>query len=194
VLFVLIASTGYSQTSTTTPRPKAPDFTMQVRAGIVEDFNARVGAYVELRDTVQKGTIRLTTTEDPAAIERAEKNLARMMRAARTGAKQGDVFTPAIREEFKRALVFEMNAATWHSIMDDNPGGFSEEINEAYREGKPFSTVPPNILALLPSLPDDVQYLFLGRHLILYDTRSHLMIDRIHNAIACADCGRGSHD
>ena len=34
---------------------------------------------------------------------------------------------------------------------------------------KPLSTVPPNILVALPRLPDDIQYRFLGRHLILLD-------------------------
>ena len=48
--------------------------------------------------------------------------------------------------------------------------------------------MPPNILARLPSLPDDIQYRFLGRHLILLDTRASVILDRIPYAIQCADC------
>ena len=106
---------------------------------------------------------------------------------ARAESKQGDIFTPAISVEFRKALLLEMNANTWAAIMDDNPGEFSHQINGSYPEGKPLSTVPPNILAVLPRLPDDIQYRFLGRHLILFDTRARVILDRIPYAIQCAD-------
>ena len=102
--------------------------------------------------------------------------------------KQGEIFTPTISVEFRRILVLEMDATTWAAIMDDNPGEFSNQINGTYPEGKPLSTVPPNILAALPRLPDDIQYRFLGRHLILLDTRASVILDRIPYAIQRADC------
>jgi hypothetical protein len=76
-------------------------------------------------------------------------------------------------------------ANTLAAIMDDNPGKISHHINGTYPEGEPFSTMPANILAVLPRLPDDIQYRFLGRHLILYDTRASLILDRIPYAIRC---------
>jgi hypothetical protein len=102
---------------------------------------------------------------------------------ARAGAKQGDMFTPTISVEFRKELTLEMDANTWAAIMDDNPGQFSNRINGTYPEEKPLSTVPPNILAVLPRLPDDIQYRFLGRHLILLDTRANVFLDRIPFAI-----------
>jgi hypothetical protein len=83
-----------------------------------------------------------------------------------------------------------MNANTWAAIMDDNPGEFSVQINGSYPDGKPLSTVPPNILAVLPTLPDDIQYRFLGRHLIFFDTRASVILDRIPYAIQCTDSDR----
>jgi hypothetical protein len=80
-------------------------------------------------------------------------------------------------------LLLEIDAKTWAAIMDDNPGKFPVHINGSYRDGKPLSTVPPNILAVLPRLPDDIQYRFLGRHLILFDTRASVILDRIPHAI-----------
>lgn len=41
------------------------------------------------------------------------------------------------------------------------------------------------MLGVLPTLPDDVQYRFLDRDLILYDTRANMMLDRIPSAIRC---------
>jgi hypothetical protein len=61
------------------------------------------------------------------------------------------------------ALLLEVNENTWAAIMDDNPGEFSHQINGGYSKRKPLSTVPPNILAVLPTLPDDIQYRFVGR-------------------------------
>jgi len=50
-------------------------------------------------------------------------------------------------------------------------------INRAYPTGKPRASVPAGILALLPTLPDDLQYRFVGRALILIDTRTNLILD-----------------
>ena len=43
-------------------------------------------------------------------------------------------------------------------------------------------------IAQLPELPDDIQYRFIGRHLILYDVRANTIIDRIPDAIRCTNC------
>jgi hypothetical protein len=43
--------------------------------------------------------------------------------------------------------------------------------------------MPPNVLAALPKLPADLEYRFLGRHLVLVDTRASVIIDRIPYAI-----------
>ena len=104
--------------------------------------------------------------------------------------REGEIFTPTISVEFKKVLLLEMNANTWAAIMDDNPGEFSNQINGTYPEERPLSTVPPNVLAVLPRLPDDIQYRFVGRHLILLDTRASVILDRIPDAITCADCER----
>ena len=81
-----------------------------------------------------------------------------------------------------------MSASTWAAVMDGNPGEFPHQVNGIYKRGTFVSTVPPNILALLPTLPDDIQYRFVGRHLILHDTRANVIIGRIPYAITCMDC------
>ena len=50
---------------------------------------------------------------------------------------------------------------------------------------EPLSTVPPNLLAALPELPPDVNYRFLGRDLVLHDTRANIISDEIPDAIRC---------
>jgi hypothetical protein len=47
------------------------------------------------------------------------------------------------------------------------------------------------LAALLPKLPDDIEYRFLGRHLVLHDTRANMILDRIpcavpgHSRVGC---------
>ena len=192
---VLLASTSIAQTQTPpTPRPDPqPTFRVQVWGHIVTDFSTRVRSYFDLRSRLEKGLPPMRVTEDVAEIRRARRALAKKIQAARHGAHEGDIFSPAISAEFKAVLALEMNANTWAAIMDDNPGEFSHEINGIYPHGKPYSTVPGTILAALPALPDDVEYRFLGRHLILLDVRANVILDEIHYAIRCVDCDHGAH-
>ena len=187
-LMVYVASVGYAQPVTTNQNRETPDIRVQVWGYIVADFSTRVWDYFELRSELEKGLPALTVTDDPAEIRRAMRARAERIRAARAGAREGDMFTPTISVEFRKVLILEMDANTWAAIMDDNPGEFSHQINGTYPEGKPFSTVPPNILAALPRLPEDIEYRFLGRHLILLDTRANLILDRIPFAIRLPDC------
>jgi hypothetical protein len=186
-LIVLFASVGYPQAPTTNREPGIPDFSVQVWGYIVADFSTRIASYVELRSKLEEGLPALTVTDNPADIGRAEVALAKKIRVAREGATQGEIFTPAISVEFRKVLRLEMNAATRAAIMDENPGAFSHHINGTYPKEKPVSTVPANILARLPRLPDNIQYRFLGRHLILHDTRANVILDRIPCALQCTD-------
>jgi hypothetical protein len=159
---------------------------------IVADFSTRVQKYFDLRSNLEEGLPPFRVTDDVSEIRRVRRALARAVQAARHGAREGDIFSPSISVEFKQVLALEMNADTWAVIMDDNPGEFRNEINGTYPDGKPYSTVPGNILAALPALPDDVEYRFLGRHLILLDIRADVILDRIPYAIRCTDCYEGS--
>jgi hypothetical protein len=163
-LAVLFTSTGIAQTLPTRRADPQPTFRVQVWGYVAADFSTRVQSYVDLRRRLEAGLPPLRVTVDVSEIRQARRALARKIQAARHDAREGDIFSPAISAEFKGVLALEMNARTWAAIMDDNPGEFSHEINGIYPDGRPFSTVPGTILAVLPALPDDVEYRFLGRH------------------------------
>ena len=44
-------------------------------------------------------------------------------------------------------------------------------------------TVPPNILAALPRLPEDLEFRFVNRHMILLDVHANIIVDYVVNAI-----------
>lgn len=187
-LTMLLTSTGIAQILPAPPTGPEPTFRVEVWGYISEDFSKRVQSYFDLRSKLQEDLPPLRVTEDVSEIRNVRRALARRIQAARHGAQEGDIFSPAISVQFKAALALEMNADAWAVIMDDNPGEFSHEINGIYPDGKPYSTVPGTILAVLPTLPDAVEYRFLGRHLILLDTRANVILDRIPYAIRCVDC------
>ena len=160
-----------------------PVFRVQVWGETGTDFRTRVASYVDLRNELEKGLPPLMVTEDPAEIIQAVRALAARIRVARAGARQGDIFSPTVSAQFKRALLLEIDANTMAVIMDENPGKIDVRINGTYPVRKMFSTMPPNILAAMPRLPPDLEYRFLGRHLVLVDTRASVIIDRIPYAI-----------
>ena len=188
VLFACVASTTAAQQS---PRDDSatPRFTelVIVRPILRADFDARVLDYFDLRTTLEDGLPAQHVTENPADNIEIQQTLARRIRRARAAAQRGAIFTPAISVEFRRILLIETTPGILATIRDDNPGQFSHRINGDYPKGRPLSTMPDTFLAVLPALPDGLEYRFLGPHLILHDTKANVILDAMSCAIACID-------
>jgi hypothetical protein len=56
-------------------------------------------------------------------------------------------------------------------------------VNQPYPEGAPLPTMPANLLANLPRLPEDLEYRIVDRHLILRDVDANIIVDFVPNAI-----------
>lgn len=154
------------------------------QAQVLADFKARVDKYVEMTKTADNGVTPMRETEDPAKIKEAQAELQKRVIAARPGAKHGDIFTPAITARFRSLLRPEVrDRATKEMIADDNPGNMPYKVMAPYPDTEPLSTVPANVLAALPELPKDIEYRFVGKHLILRDARADVIIDYIPNIV-----------
>lgn len=155
------------------------------QAEVLEDFRARVNKYVDATKSADNGLAPLAQTSDPAKIKAAQASLQQRIIAARPVVKHGDIFTPAITARFRSLLRPEVrDKATKELIADDNPGNVSYKVLAPYPDNEPLSTVPANVLAALPQLPKDIEYRFVGKHLILRDARADLIIDYIPNIVA----------
>ena len=158
---------------------------VNANAQLLQDFKARVDKYVELRNKADNDAPKMKKTNDSTELRSAQQGLAERIGAARTSAKQGDIFTPEIAAQFRKMLRPEVNEpGTRATIKDDNPGAFPFKVNGPYPSKEPLSTVPPNVLATLPPLPKDIEYRFVNKHLILRDARANLIIDYIPNALS----------
>lgn len=158
---------------------------MQVWGEAGTEFTTRIGNYYDLRARLQQQLPRVTVTDNVWQIRQGTRALGHAIRVARPGAMQGEFFSAAMSTEFKRTLALITTAGVCAAIMDDNPGSFTHAIDGNYPSGKSLATMPGIILGLLPPLPNDIEFRFVGRHLILYDVRANTIIDRLPYAIEC---------
>jgi hypothetical protein len=156
-------------------------------AQLMQDFKTRVDAYMDLRKKLVKDSPRMKETSDPGKIKEAQDGLANNIIAARKNAKHGDIFTPEISQLFRRLMYPEIKgpdgAETQRLIKEDAPASVPLKVNAKYPEAAPLPTVPPDILARLPRLPEDLEYRIINNHLILRDVPADLILDFIPNAI-----------
>ena len=178
VVFALQAATACAGQAKPAPQVNA-------HAQILQEFKQRVEAYVQMRNKADDGVPKQKETNEPADIKNAQDGLAKRIIAARAGAKRGDIFTPEIATHFRRLVRPEVkDPDTKQLIKDDNPGAIPFKVNDPYPSAAPLSTVPPNVLASLPELPMEIEYRFVGKHLILRDARANIIIDYMPNALS----------
>jgi hypothetical protein len=155
-------------------------------AKALEGFMERVNAYVEVHRKLEDSLPKLSKDSTPEAIDKHQRSLAQMIQNARRDAKQSDIFTPESQAVITRLLgqVFggPDGPALKASIMDENPGIPTLQVNERYPDAVPLSTVPPQVLQGLPKLPEEMEFRFVGNSLNLMDVHAHIIADFIPNA------------
>lgn len=161
------------------------NFSVQVWGDVIAEFTVHVQEYFELRRKLEAELPPLVLTDSSHEIITAELALAAKVRRARRPAKQGAIFTPPVAKAFREVLAPVLTGLTLDVIMDENPGRFEHSLDSRYPTAKPKATIPTTILQLLPPLPDDLQYGFIGRQLIIHDTRTGTIVDRMTCAIPC---------
>jgi hypothetical protein len=151
---------------------------------VMADFKARVDKYVELRKKADDTAQPLKKTEESEDIRTAQQMLVERIGLARSGARQGDIFTPEIAAHFRRIIRPESREqGTKEAIKEDKAVNVPFKVNGPYPDKQPLATMPPNVLAALPALPKDIDYRFVDKHLILRDLRANLIIDYMLNVI-----------
>jgi hypothetical protein len=151
-------------------------------AKLVAEFQERVKAYVDLHDRLEATLPPLPERPRPEQVEQHQRALEGLISRARTGAKPGDVFTDEVRAYFRRQLA-RLDRRTVQSIMDENPRTIRLRVNGRYPEGVPLTNMPPKVLLVLPPLPPELEFRFVGSRLVLLDTHADMVVDFIDNAI-----------
>jgi hypothetical protein len=157
------------------------------QALVLQDFDKRVAEYVKLQKSLAKGLSATKPTTEPQTIIDRQHELAGKLRAARSQAKQGDIFTPEIAKEFRRLLGLarggQNDAHIKRSLERAEPVRLTLHVNEAYPSNIPLQSTPPTILMNLPRLPPELEYRIAGRMLVLRDGVANIVVDLIPDAI-----------
>lgn len=152
----------------------------------ISDFQERVKAYLDVRNKLAGSLAKIPDRATPQEIDTRQRALGAAVIAARPKAKVGDIFGVDFSALVKRQLapIFKgKDAAKIRASIFDEPHPAVPAINARYPDAVPLSTMPPDVLKVLPKLEMGLEFRFIGHHLILLDVDSHLIIDLIPNAM-----------
>ena len=150
-------------------------------------FHAAVAEYIRLQQRLRAEAPLLVVSSDPRAISNASNVLAGAIQRARAQAKQGTIFDPAataaITARLKGALS-GTDVVTFVTEINDEPTFKGPpRVHMRFPGVSSLATMPANILEALPPLPEQLEYRFVGRDLILRDRDAALVLDYVTRAL-----------
>jgi hypothetical protein len=154
-------------------------------------FLRSVEEYVTQRRQLERQLPPFRVTADVEEINHAVEARAAAIRRTRARAQAGDVFNSGVTRLF-RVRIREAFAGRGDDAVE-----LMDEMNEEGACWQPpvvngrFSwrtavATPPYVLAILPTLPDELQYRFVGPDLVLVDTAANFIIDVLPGALDVA--------
>lgn len=166
-------------------RPEAPAQARATEGDVLRKFQAQIDTYMELHNRLEKESRARGPADSPEQLRASQKALATKILATRKNARQGDIFFPEVRTVFRarlRRVLEGPNAAELKKSMR-GPTRMLWRVHAEYPEGWPVATVPPPVLAVLPKLPEDLEFRFVGTTMILRDVHANLIVDYFAKAI-----------
>lgn len=150
------------------------------------DLQKRLDAYLQLRAELARKLEPLSPTASAADLQARQQALAAAIKTARARAKQGDLIPRAVREMIRKTTTADFRRrrpADKRAAFQEVPEGPLPAINQTYPVEAALPTVPPLLLASLPPLPDNLQYRFFGRHIVILDGDVQIVVDYVLNAL-----------
>ena len=152
----------------------------------LRDFERRLQAYLDLRRALTDKLKPLTPTADAGDLATSQAALAKALQAARSRANPGDLIPPPVAVLIQRIVVEDFkrrSAAEERATFSEVPNAPRPVLNRTYPVDAALPTVPPLLLSRLPRLPDNLQYRFYGRHVVLLDGDVQIIVDYIPNVL-----------
>jgi hypothetical protein len=181
-LSLLFAATTFGQQGATSQAEVSPEDKQAIA-----DFEKRVKEYVAMREELEGKMPKLAAKSTPEQIQAHKTAFEEKVRAARAGAKFGDLFNhhvaeyirATIRDEFRGKDRVELRKM----VLEADTKGVPLRVNYPYPDSKEFVEMPPTLLLRLPQLPKQVRYRFVNRHMLLVDRENGLIIDYMLDAL-----------
>ena len=158
---------------------------------LVVEFTRRASDYMKLHDKLRKQGTQQEQRGDVGENLVSQRALAANIRDARHGARPGDLFTKPIAMALRRAMNPELRGraslGSRESIREDAPAVFVLTVNGSYPAGASRSTMPGNVLKILPPLPTGLEYRIVDTHLLLIDLDAGIVVDYMLD-VMCRTC------
>jgi len=121
-----------------------------------------------------------------AALRTRQDTLARALATqARANARQGDIFTPPMAEALRHQIADAFVGPQMDLLLDD----MAEQLTTPAKSQTPrinqqldAPRVPPRLVELLPRLPQQLEYDFTDRTLVLRDVDADVVVDYLPDA------------
>jgi hypothetical protein len=156
-------------------------------------FNRRVDGYLAVRRQVEQVVTGPRVSSDRQEILQAADALAGAIQTARAAARQGDIFSPTIAVDFRRQIrsVLTRDGRRAVDLVADRAPEHRRPLVQPIVNGR-FdweldAVMPPALIEGLPPLPDELQYRFVGRDLMLIDIVAGLVVDVLPRALPHLD-------
>lgn len=150
-------------------------------------FRASIDAYLGLRKKIRQEIPPLTVTPRAAEINAASDALARAVQRARPRVSQGNFFTPEVAAALQRQLeqvLRKTDRAAVIALITEEPSKVTRPaVHMRFPAGDVLATMPAVLLEVLPPLPRELEYRFIGTNLVLRDVDAALILDYLPNAI-----------
>jgi len=161
-----------------------------------EPFKAALQTYVDQTQPFRKEAAQeaekvpgkaAPTPESEQAVRTRQNALADALRSRlRPDAKQGDLFTPTAAAQIQKELQAMFDSPQHDLLVDE----LAEQNNTPPNSPQPTINqrlvaprVPPRLIEVLPPLPQQLEYDFAGRALVLRDVDADVVVDYLPGAL-----------
>ena len=157
-------------------------------SAVPEEFTEAVDRYVEIHRLVADSLGFEILCANAEELQRQTWAFSAAIRAATPAARAGDIFSPAVARYLRAhiaAVVRETRPDIVLLLEETEEEGLEPsrpEVNAAF----PWSmgaVMWPSMLWALPPLPEELEYRFVGRDLVLLDVPANLVVDVLRDAL-----------
>jgi hypothetical protein len=171
-----LALAAFLPAAGTIPRQELPAPTP-----VLTEFLVRVADYIEVRRDVAAGVSGPVFCSDPEELTRQAAELAAAIRDARPLATEETIFTPRVAA-FLRARIAHTVRVTATDVTSVGDDDVVLDVHALLPWGAGRREWPVLVEAL-PGLPQELEYRFVGRHLVLLDAEANLVVDVLRDAL-----------
>ena len=151
------------------------------------EFENRVRAYTSRRENLEAEMQALPKQATAEQISAHKSALLKKVLADRKGAVRGNIFTPDAERMIRGIIGSHYSGRDRMELKKELAEAENKtvpvRVNAVYPEAAELLEMPATLLQLLPQLPKQVRYRFVGNSLLLVDRESHLIVDYMTNAL-----------